>query len=105
MYPSPDEPDETSTDTPSNNGAGNPDQEDDQMEGETALLPASILGGKEFSPGEEVVLKIVAMHDDQVEVAYASDSGKGDEDKGSEMDQAQGRLAARGGPGDGSTDY
>lgn len=41
--------------------------------GETALLPKSILAGKEFKPGEEVVLKIVRIHDDEVEVEYAAD--------------------------------
>lgn len=44
--------------------------------GETALLPKSILGGKEFKPGEEVVLKVVNVHDDQVEVAYATGESK-----------------------------
>lgn len=57
-------------------------------EGETALLPKSILAGKEFKPGDEVVLKIVHMYEDEVEVAYASekepegDTGMGDEDEG-----------------------
>lgn len=41
--------------------------------GETALLPKSILAGKEFRPGEEVVLTIVRVHDDEVEVEYASE--------------------------------
>lgn len=68
-YPQPDEPDETSTDTPSQNG-------DNAMEGETALLPSSILAGKEFKPGQEVVLKIVALHGDQVEVSYAPPPAK-----------------------------
>lgn len=39
--------------------------------GETALLPKSILAGKEFQPGEEVVLKVVHIYDDEVEVEYA----------------------------------
>lgn len=41
-------------------------------EGETtALLDKSILAGKPFEVGDEVVLKIVAMHDNEIEVAYA----------------------------------
>lgn len=100
-YPQPDDPDQTSTDTPSNNGAGtpNPDEEQpDEAAGETALLPASILGGKTFNPGDEVVLKIVALHDDQVEVEYATGKeGKDDDDEDtSEMGAAQSRLGALG---------
>lgn len=50
---------------------GNEEPHDES--GETALLPKSILAGKEFRPGEEVVLKIVRVHDDEVEVEYASE--------------------------------
>jgi hypothetical protein len=42
-------------------------------EGPTALLPKSILGGKTFKVGEEVVLKITGIHADQVSVAYADE--------------------------------
>ena len=45
-----------------------------------AILPKSILAGKEFKPGEEVVLKIVEIHDDEVVVEYApSKGGEGEE--------------------------
>ena len=44
---------------------------EEPSEGQTAILPKSILGGKEFKPGEEVMLKIVALHDNDVEVEYA----------------------------------
>lgn len=55
-------------------------QEAEEHKGdETALLPKSILMGKEFKPGEEVVLEIVRMLDDQVEVKYASEKGEGEE--------------------------
>jgi hypothetical protein len=49
----------------------------------TGILPKEILAGKDFKPGEEIVLKIVAIHDNDVEVAYASEEGKG-EKEGSE---------------------
>ena len=42
----------------------------------TAVLQKSILAGKEFKPGDEVILKIVAMHDGEVEVAYATGEEK-----------------------------
>ena len=45
----------------------------------TGILPKEILAGKDFKPGEEIVLKIVAIHDNDVEVAYASDKGEGEE--------------------------
>lgn len=35
------------------------------------LIPKSLLAGKKFNPGDEVVLQIVADHGDQVEVKYA----------------------------------
>lgn len=57
------------------------DRSPDGDDGETAVLPKSILAGKDFKPGEEVVLKIVAIHDDSVEVAYATDDEEHKEGK------------------------
>ena len=54
---------------------------DDTVE---AVLPKSILAGKEFNVGDEVVLKITAMHDDQISVAYAPAKGGKDESGGEE---------------------
>src|SRR5574342_131837 len=56
-----------------------PMEEEDEGEA-TALLPKSILGGKEFKPGEEVVLQIKAVYDDEVEVAYAKEKKDDKED-------------------------
>lgn len=96
-YPQPDEDDAAA---PSKAEVG----DEEQMDGETALLPKSILGGKEFQPGQEVVLKIVREHGDQVEVQYATEKdGEGEEDEGggaapeSEMDGAMGRMGSMGG--------
>lgn len=41
----------------------------------TAELPKSVLGGKEFKPGEEVVLQVVQVMDNSVLVKYASEEG------------------------------
>lgn len=67
--------------------------------GVTALLPKTILAGKKFDVGEEVVLKIVHDHGDEIEVEYAPEKGEDDEDGdesdeggGSEMDGAMGKL-------------
>lgn len=43
--------------------------------GESAMLPKSILAGKDFNPGDELVLKVVAIHGDEVEVEYAKEGG------------------------------
>jgi len=45
-----------------------------------AVLPKSILAGKDFKPGDEIVLKITAIRDDEVVVEYAP--AKGSEGKG-----------------------
>lgn len=68
--------------------------DDKGSEGETALLPKTILAGKEFKPGDEVVLKIVAMHGDEVEVAYATEEGSEDEGMDEHDKATTGRLSA-----------
>lgn len=57
--------------------------EEDAGDSQTAELPKSVLGGKEFKPGEEVVLQIVQVNEDSVIVKYAS------EDKGKEKEPAE----------------
>jgi hypothetical protein len=67
---------------------GSPKEEsvDDQNAGNpTALLPKTILGGKTFKVGDEVVLKITADHGDEVAVAYATEKpGMSEEKSGAE---------------------
>lgn len=46
-----------------------PESAESEDSGETAVLPKSICPG--MKPGDEMVLKIVRVHDDQYEVAYA----------------------------------
>lgn len=72
--------------------AGSPGEKEEY--GETALLPKSILGGKEFKPGEEVVLEIVHIYEDEVEVKYASEEGSKEEEAGetASMEKAEGEL-------------
>lgn len=62
-----------------------------ESEGVTAVLPKTILAGKEFKVGEEVVLKIVADHGDQIEVAYSYGDEGG---KGGEGEEAPGEYEA-----------
>lgn len=67
-----------------------PDEKEDEG-GETALIPKALLAGKEFKPGEEIMLEIVHLYDDEVEVKYAT--GKEDKEKPkSQMDQSDGAL-------------
>lgn len=55
-----------------------PPKEETQEQGNVAELPKSVLGGKEFKPGDEVVLEIVQVGEESVVVKYATE-GKGEE--------------------------
>lgn len=54
-------------------GADEGEAKEEQGAGESALIPKSLLAGKEFKPGDELVLKIRALHGDEVEVEYATE--------------------------------
>ena len=64
------------------------DREDNE---ETALLPKSLLLNKDVAPGDEVILKVVHVYDDEVEVAYGTKDKDKDEDEGT-MDGANATL-------------
>jgi hypothetical protein len=91
---------------PATEGNDNPPKEgeDEQMEGETALLPKTILAGKEFKPGDEVVLKVVHLYDDEVEVAYATGKDEDENDNTKkdwpEMAGAMDKIGAMAGSGE-----
>lgn len=70
--------------------------ETEEQQGPTALVPKSLLAGKDFKPGEEVVFKIVRMLDDEVEVAYAPEK-PGGESKGPSADEEIDTMAGGGG--------
>lgn len=59
-------------------------------EAATAELPKTVLGGKEFKPGEEVVLQIVQVMDDSVLVKYATEEGGGEEEAPAEASAPEG---------------
>lgn len=72
---------------------GDPGDNDEEDSGEeSALIPKSLLAGKDFEPGEEIVFQIVKMRGDEVEIRYAKE--KPDD---SEMSKADGKLAKMGG--------
>lgn len=60
-----------------------PEQAEDRQDSEkTALIPSSLCPGMDV--GDEVVLKIVGVHESEYEVAYAPEKGK---DKGEESEE------------------
>lgn len=67
-------------------GGNQPETSDSEDANQTtAVLPKSILAGKDFKPGEEIVLEIVRMNEDSVEVKYASEPKDDDKPEGGEM--------------------
>ncbi len=82
------------SDPPTVMGEDNPDATPDTQtaeEGATAFLPKSVLGGKQWKAGDEIVLTIKAIDPDtgEAEVSYAPEKG-GEEppDTMAAMDQA-----------------
>lgn len=77
---------------------------DMQKEGmeQTGLLPKALMAGKDFKPGDEIMLKITAVHEKDFEVEYAPEKGKEEEaegphDEGSEMAGMEGGGGGGGG--------
>lgn len=70
--------------------------------GETALIPKSLLMGREFNPGDEVVLKVVHIYEDEVEVQYATEEPE-EEESGTmmEADEEMDKMAVSGEMGGG----
>ena len=66
---------------------GGHDEEMEQSDSEEAKLPLSILAGKKFDVGDEVVLKITGMHDNEITVKYAP-AKEGDEKEGEDGEEA-----------------
>lgn len=64
-----------------------------------ATLPKQVLGGKEWKPGEEIVLKIVQVNDNGVVVTYAPEKGSEEEEPHEETPAAA--PAPAGNPGGG----
>lgn len=79
-----------------------PDKSDEMQDDATeAVLPKSILAGKEFNVGDEVVLKVTAIHDDQISVKYSTAKGDDEKDSGMKHDKA----GMPDGMGGGDSDY
>ena len=66
--------------------------------GTTATLPKEILMGKEFEPGDKVILRIEEIGDDSIVVSY-DESGAGEEESyggGEEMSPPMGASMGMG---------
>lgn len=86
-------PDEMYSDTPGEESPSPaPEKDNESEEGETALLPKSILAGKKFEVGEEVIFKIVHEYDDEIEVEYAHDESKENESENPDMAAAHSEM-------------
>jgi len=83
-------------DTDADPGAEAKDEASESGDSTEAILPRSILAGKEFNVGDEVVLKITAMRDNEISVAYAPAKSK---DEGGEAKMPEGMA------GGGDSDY
>lgn len=78
------------------------DHDESQEPEKTYLLPKEVLMGKKFEPGDEVVLRIVGMHDDQIEVTYAPAKEQEKSPEGEGAPEPEGAMAGGGGePGGG----
>lgn len=69
--------------------------EEEKSEEATAVIPKELLGGKDFKPGEEIMLEIVQLTEDGAVVKYSE--GKGEEEHEEEPASPQ---AAAPTPGD-----
>ena len=64
-----------------------PHKDEDIYEGATGILPKSLMAGKDFKVGEEIVLQITRIGENDFEVKYASEKGGGEkEEMPSEVD-------------------
>lgn len=81
---------------PTEDDSPKPESKGEEPDTETTLIPKTLLAGKEFKPGDEVIFKIVHMYDDEVEIAYATDEKK--EEPKSAMDESMddmGKMAMK----------
>lgn len=53
------------------NTAGPAEEKEEHAKGETAIVPKSLMAGKDFKVGEEIVFKITAIHENDFEVEYS----------------------------------
>ena len=63
-------------DTNPNENSGESKPKPEEGEGQTALIPKSLIPG-DVQPGEEIVLVVKAVHEQEIEVGYAPEKKGG----------------------------
>lgn len=61
-------------------------KEDTRGDEQEAILPRSILSGKDFKVGDRVELEVTAIRDNEISVKYSTGKGDSDEARESEGD-------------------
>lgn len=81
--------------------AAKPAGESSESQGEsaTATIPKALLAGKEFKPGDEIVLKIVSIGEDDAVVEYAPEKAEETEPHDDSMMPPHDESAEGGGKG------
>lgn len=88
---------------PANTGeeAEQTDHDETKESGQSALIPRFLAAGKDFQPGDEIVLKILADRgEDGYEVEYATGEGKETTAEDKRSGKIRGRMASMMGGGD-----
>lgn len=72
--------DDGTPDSGMNDSQPSPKDDESEMDGEeTTIIPKSVTGGKDFQVGDEIVLEVVAIYEDELSVRYASSKEEKDE--------------------------
>lgn len=83
--------------SPAEEARETPEEESEEQEkAPEAEIPKSLLAGKDFKPGEEIVLEIVAVGEESVRVKYATEKGEYEEEP--EPERGRGMMRGPGGP-------
>ena len=77
------------------------DQADDKHEDDQSpvtTIPKSLLAGKDFAPGDEVVFQIVSLHENEAVIRYAPEKPKegaeGEESAKPEMGESDAEMSS-----------
>jgi hypothetical protein len=86
------------SDAPDSAEKGGEKSEEGESDSPTATIPKALLAGKDFKPGDEVVLQIVSLGEDEAVVKYAPEKPH-DESKETEETPAHNEPAGEGAGG------
>src|SRR6478672_1653296 len=72
-------------------GETKPEMDKSEDGEQTALIPKTLFAGKDFKVGDDIVLKITHLYDDEAEVKYSSED-KDESKPKSTMEEAESGL-------------